>query len=100
MKHFVDAYLAGKPLIACAPARTPSVMARIQKVLRQINWNGKGLPGGFGKQVLANLGRPSRRPQKRSHSRIIEPARPTTLPPGSADLFGDTDVYTANPRRM
>ncbi len=99
MKHFVDYYLAGKPIVALRtsthafdyPIGSPSPY-------RKFGWQSKEWPGGFGKQALgetwvshwgdhghqATLGLV----QKDSGSAILR---------GVTTIFGTTDVYEAAP---
>ena len=100
MKHFVDAYLAGKPIIGLRtsthafnyPDNSPSPYAKF-------SWNSKSWPGGFGKQVFGETWISHHGEHKKEATRgIIEPlAQDDPILRGVADIFVDTDVYTANP---
>src|SRR5438309_4542650 len=53
MKHFVDAYLAGKPIIALRTSTHAfSYGDKSSSPYAKFSWNSKVWPGGFGKQVL------------------------------------------------
>ena len=100
MKHFVDAYLAGKPIIALRtsthafnyPKNSPSPYAKF-------GWSGGVWRGGFGRQVLGETWVAHHGEHKKEATRGIIEAAATSDPilNGVKDLFGDTDVYTANP---
>jgi len=100
MKHFVDYYLAGKPFIALRtsthafayPAESTSPYAKY-------GWQSKVWPGGFGKQVLGETWVAHHGAHKKEATRgIIEAsAKDHPVLRGVEDIFGTTDVYTANP---
>ncbi|HZM01731.1 MAG TPA: PVC-type heme-binding CxxCH protein, partial [Candidatus Saccharimonadales bacterium] len=100
MKHFVDAYLAGKPIIALRtsthafsyPGDSSSPYARF-------SYNSKAWPGGFGKQVLGETWISHHGEHRKEATRgIIEPgAGDDPILRGVTDIFGNTDVYTADP---
>src|SRR5438445_10227590 len=53
MKHFVDAYLAGKPIIALRTSTHAfNYDGQAQSPYAKFSYNSKSWPGGFGKQVL------------------------------------------------
>jgi type 1 glutamine amidotransferase len=100
MKHFVDAYLAGKPFIAL---RTSTHAFQYKKgsdsPYAKFSWESKEWPGGFGKQVLgetwvSHLGEN----HKEATRGIIEPsAQNDPIMRGVSDIFGDSGVYTVHP---
>lgn len=63
------------------------------------NWNSKDWPGGFGRQVLGETWVAHHGAHKKEGTRgVIEPAQKDhPILRGVSDVFGDTDVYTANP---
>ncbi len=100
MKHFADAYLAGKPFIGLRTATHSFQYGKdSQSPYAKFSWNSKIWPGGFGRQVLgetwvSHLGEN----HKQATRGIIEPsAHDDPLLRGVSDIFGDTGVYTANP---
>ena len=100
MKHFVDAYRAGKPIVALRTSTHAfSYSKDPQSPYAKFSWNNKSWPGGFGKQVLGETWVAHHGAHKQEATRgIIEPsAANDPLLRGVADLFGNSDVYTANP---
>jgi len=102
MKHFVDAYLAGKPMIALRtsthafnyPKNSTSPYAKF-------SFNSSVWPGGFGKQVLGETWVAHHGEHRKEATRGVIEATAVADPilRGVTDLFGDTDVYTANPTK-
>src|SRR5437588_824562 len=100
MKHFVDAYLAGKPIIALRTSthafkyekNSPSPYARY-------SWDSQAWRGGFGKQVLGETWVAHHGEHKKEATRgIIEPsAADDPLLLGVTNIFGNSDVYAASP---
>jgi glucose/arabinose dehydrogenase/azurin/lysophospholipase L1-like esterase len=100
MKHFVDAYLAGKPIVALRTsthafkydAGSPSPYAKF-------SWDSKVWPGGFGKQVLGESWVAHHGAHKKEATRgVIEAsAKGDELLRGVTEVFGNSDVYAANP---
>ncbi|HSU57228.1 MAG TPA: GDSL-type esterase/lipase family protein, partial [Candidatus Dormibacteraeota bacterium] len=100
MKHFVDAYLAGKPIIALRTSTHAfSYDANSSSPYSKYSWNNKRWPGGFGKQVLGETWVAHHGAHKKEATRgIIElSAGSDPLLRGVKDLFGNSDVYAANP---
>ena len=100
MKHFVDAYLAGKPIIALRTSTHAFNYANNStSPYAKFSWNSKIWPGGFGKQVLGETWVAHHGAHKKEATRgIIETsAANDPVLRGVADIFGNTDVYTANP---
>jgi hypothetical protein len=100
MKHFVDYYLAGKPIIAL---RTSTHAFNYEKdttsAYAKYHWQSTDWPGGFGKQVLGETWVAHHGAHKKEGTRgIIESAaKENPILRGVEDIFGDTDVYTAAP---
>jgi hypothetical protein len=100
MKHFVDAYLSGKPIIAL---RTSTHAFQYEKnsesAYARFSWDSHAWPGGFGKQVLGETWVAHHGAHKKEATRgAIEPAATSDpLLRGVTDLFGNSDVYAANP---
>src|SRR5437588_492877 len=100
MKHFVDAYLAGKPFIALRTSTHAfNYEKNAQSPYAKFSWNNKTWPGGFGKQVLGETWVAHHGAHKQEATRgIIEPTSASDpLLRGVTGLFGNSDVYTANP---
>lgn len=100
MKHFVDAYLAGKPFIALRTSTHAFQYGKdSQSPYAKFSWDSKEWRGGFGKQVLgetwvSHLGAN----HKEATRGVIEPsAQDDPLFRGVSDIFGDTGVYTTSP---
>lgn len=100
MKHFVDYYLAGKPIIAL---RTSTHAFNYDKGSTspyvKYHWQSKDWPGGFGKQVLGETWVAHHGAHKVEGTRgiIDAAAKENPILRGVSDIFGDTDVYTAAP---
>jgi len=100
MKHFVDAFLAGKPIIALRTSTHAfSYDANSTSPYAKYSWNGTAWPGGFGKQVLGETWVSHHGAHKKEATRgVIEPAaKDDPILRGVNDVFCTTDVYTANP---
>ncbi|MDB6112861.1 MAG: signal peptide and transrane prediction [Pedosphaera sp.] len=100
MKHFVDAYLAGKPIIALRTSTHAFNYGNgSQSPYAKFSWSSKSWPGGFGKQVLGETWVAHHGAHKKEATRgIIEAsAQNDPILRGVTDLFGNSDVYTAAP---
>jgi hypothetical protein len=100
MKHFVDAYLAGKPMVALRTSTHAfNYDAGSESPYAKFSWNSTVWPGGFGKQVLGETWISHHGEHKKEATRgIIEPsAKDDPILRGVRDIFCTTDVYTANP---
>ena len=97
MQHFVDYYLAGKPIIGIRTSThafdyPPDSVSDYRKY----SWQSKDWPGGFGKQVLGetwlthwgNHGAQATRGKVVADHPVLR---------GVSGLFGTTDVYEAHP---
>jgi hypothetical protein len=101
MKHFVDAYLAGKPIIGL---RTSTHAFQYSKgtdsIYAKYSHDSKEWPGGFGRQVLgetwvSHLGEN----HKQATRGIIEPSSASDpLLRGVGEIFADTGEYHVNPQ--
>ncbi len=100
MKHFVNYYLAGKPIIAL---RTSTHAFNFGKdhpgAYAKYDWQSKEWPGGFGKQVLGETWVAHHGAHKKEATRgVIEPgAKDSPILRGVENIFVTTDVYTAHP---
>jgi len=100
MKHFVDAYLAGKPMVALRTSTHAfSYGADSKSPYARYSWNSTVWPGGFGKQVLGETWISHHGAHKKEATRgVIEAAaKDDAILRGVEDIFCTTDVYTANP---
>ena len=100
MKHFVDAYLAGKPFIALRTStHSFNYPNNSSSPYAKFSYNSSVWPGGFGRQVLGETWVAHHGEHKKEATRgIIEPgAENDPILRGVTDLFGNTDVYAANP---
>ena len=100
MKHFVDFVNSGKPILALRTSTHAFAYSKDStSPYAKYDWKSKDWPGGFGRQVLgetwiahhgwhaheATLG-------------VVEPsAKDHPILRGVGQVFGPTDVYTANP---
>jgi hypothetical protein len=99
MQHFVDYYLAGKPIIALRTSTHPfNYSDKTTSKFKQYDWRSKEWKGGFGKQVLGETWVAHHGAHKKEATRgIIEPsAKSHPILKGVEDIFGDSDVYTVN----
>ncbi len=100
MKHFVNYYLAGKPIIALRtsthafsyPDNSPSSY-------KKFSWNSREWPQGFGKQVLGEtwVSHWGNHKHEATLGILEAGAEKDALVRGVKTLFGDTDVYEAHP---
>ena len=100
MKHFVDYYLAGKPIIAL---RTSTHSFDYDKnstsAYKKFGWQSRDWPGGFGKQVLGEtwVSHWGNHKKEATLGIITAAAKKHPLLRGVTEIFGDTDVYEAAP---
>jgi hypothetical protein len=100
MKHFVDYVNAGKPVIALRTSTHAfAYNGKSTSPYAKFSYNAKEWPGGYGKQVLGETWVAHHGAHKKEATRgIIEPgAESDPILRGVQDIFGTTDVYTANP---
>jgi hypothetical protein len=105
MKHFVDAYLAGKPIIALRTSTHAfNYEKNPQSPYAKFSFNSKAWPGGFGKQVLGETWVAHHGAHKKEATKGVRPLPERTtlgghdpLLQGVMQVFGNSDVYTANP---
>jgi hypothetical protein len=99
MKHFVDAYLAGKPIIALRTSTHAfSYEKNAASPYAKYSYNGKEWAGGFGRQVLGETWVAHQGAHKKEATRGVIVAADDPILRGVKDIFGTTDVYTANPQ--
>ena len=100
MKHFVDYYLAGKPIIALRTSTHAfSYDKNSMSAYKKFSWQASEWPGGFGRQVLGETWISHWGNHKREATLGIVPeaARKNPILRGVSEIFGDTDVYEAAP---
>jgi hypothetical protein len=97
MKHFVDYYLSGKPIVAVRTSThafdyPPDCTSKYRK----FGWQSREWPGGFGKQVLGEtwVSHWGVHGSQATRGRIVS-AHPVVR--DVRDVFGTTDVYEAAP---
>ena len=98
MKKFETAYLSGVPIIGLRTAT--HAFAGLKAPWEKYNNGAKGeWPGGFGRFVLGEKWVAHHGAHKKEGARgIIEPAaKDNPILNGVTDIFGDSDVYTADP---
>jgi len=101
MKHFVDAYLAGKPMIGLRTSTHAFQYSnQNDSIFAKYSHNSKVWPGGFGRQVLgetwvSHLGTN----HKEATRGVLEPAaKEDPLLHGVGTIFADTGCYKVNPQ--
>jgi len=101
MKHFVDAYLAGKPIIGMRTSTHAFAYGNpSETVYAKYSHNSKEWPGGFGRQVLgetwvSHLGEN----HKEATRGVIEPSmKKDVLLHGVGNIFADTGCYHVDPQ--
>jgi hypothetical protein len=101
MKHFVDAYLAGKPIIGLRTSTHAFAYSKeSDSVYARYSHDSKEWPGGFGRQVLGetwvtHLGTN----HKEATRGIIEPSSANNpLLRGVGQIFADTGEYHVDPQ--
>ena len=100
MKDFADAYLRGVPIVALRTSTHAFAYPKDSaSPFAKYGWNRTDWPGGFGRQVLGETWVAHHGKHKFEGTRgVVEPgAEGDPLLRGVADVFGATDVYTANP---
>ena len=100
MKHFVDYYLAGKPIIALRTSTHAFNYGSASKsVYRKFSWQSQEWAGGFGKQVLGETWISHWGVHGRQATRGVLSKTAANHPVlrGVTGLFGTTDVYEAAP---
>lgn len=100
MKHFVDYYLAGKPFIALRTSTHAFDYGKnSESPYKKFHWQSKEWPGGFGRQVLGEtwVAHHGAHKKEATLGLIEKSAARHPVLTGITDVFGDTDVYTANP---
>lgn len=98
MKHFVDYYQSGKPIIALRTSTHAFDYPDDSKSpYRKFDWQSKEWPGGFGKQVLGEtwVSHWGHHGKEATKGVISSPGHP--LLRGVGELFGTSDVYEAAP---
>src|SRR6266508_2387336 len=100
MKHFVDYYLAGKPIIALRTSTHAFSYGKDStSAYLKFHWQSREWPAGFGKQVLGETWVSHWGNHKKEATRgiIEETSRSHPILRGVTEIFGDTDVYEAAP---
>lgn len=101
MKHFVDAYLAGKPILGLRTSTHAfQFNSKDKTAYAQYSYNSTEWPGGFGRQVLgetwvSHLGEN----HKEATRGVIDPSlKNDPLLRGGGDIFADTGCYHVDPQ--
>lgn len=100
MKHFVDFLNSGKPILALRTSTHAFNYGKDSKSpYAKFHWQSKEWLGGFGKQVLGETWVAHHGAHKKEATKgiIEESAKDHPIVRGVEEIFGDTDVYTANP---
>lgn len=99
MQRFEKAYLAGKPMIGLRTSTHAFAGYPATSQWARYNFNSGVWKQGFGRQVLGETWVNHHGGHKSEATRgiIEEAAKEDPILRGVTDIFGDTDVYTANP---
>lgn len=100
MKHFVDFYERGKPIIGLRTSTHAfAYPADSASAYKDFGWQSQTWPGGFGKQVLGENWVTHWGDHGRQATRSVTPANLISHPllNGVYRIFGTTDVYEAAP---
>lgn len=100
MKHFVDYLESGKPIIALRTSTHGfSFGDKSTSPYKKFGWQSKEWQGGFGRHVLGETWVAHHGAHKKEATKgIIVPAqKDNPILRGVDEIFGTTDVYTANP---
>ncbi len=99
MQRFEKAYLAGKPMIGLRTSTHAFAGYPATSQWAKYNFNSGVWKQGFGRQVLGETWVNHHGGHKSEATRgiIEEAAKEDPILRGVTDIFGDTDVYTANP---
>jgi hypothetical protein len=99
MSHFVDYLNRGKPIIALRTSTHAFNFGKSESKFKKYDWQSKEWPGGFGRHVLGETWVAHHGEHKKEATRgIIEPdAKDHPILRGIDEIFGNSDVYTANP---
>ena len=101
MKHFADAYLAGKPMVALRTSTHAFKYADTStSPFRKYSYRSTEWPGGFGRQVLGEtwVSHLGNNHQEATRGVIEASAKDDPLLRGVGVIFADTGAYTANPQ--
>jgi len=96
MKHFVDFYLAGKPILALRTSTHSFAYERNkQSPYAKYDWRSKDWPGGFGQQVLGDTWISHHGDHGRESTRgiINQELKDNPILRGVSDVWCPTDVY-------
>ena len=99
MKHFVDYFLAGKPIIALRTSTHAFQYSKNkQSPYAKYSYNSKEWTGGFGKQVLGEtwVSHWGKHKVEATRGVIDAGAKSHPILRSADDIFGDTDVYEAH----
>ncbi len=97
MKHFVDYFEAGRPIVAMRTA-THSFNVKSSPTYAKYSWNSKDPDGGFGRQVLGEtwISHHGKHGSQSTRGVIVpgQEGHPILRGIQSGDIWGPTDVYT------
>ena len=100
MKHFVDYYLAGKPILALRTSTHAfSYPVDSSSPYRKFGWQSREWPGGFGKQVLGEnwVSHWGNHGGQATRGVVDERIGKHPILKGVKSVFGTSDVYEASP---
>ncbi|MFA5190186.1 MAG: ThuA domain-containing protein [Verrucomicrobiia bacterium] len=100
MKHFVDYLNAGKPILALRTSTHAFAYSKDSKsAYAKFDWKNKDWPGGFGRQVLGEtwVAHHGWHAHEATLGVVELSAKDHPILRGVTQVFGPTDVYTANP---
>jgi hypothetical protein len=96
MKHFVDFYHAGKPMVALRTSTHAfSYEKNKQSLYVKFDWRSREWPGGFGQQVLGDtwISHHGHHGQESTRGVINPEFKDHPILKGVEDIWGPTDVY-------
>lgn len=96
MKHFVDYFLAGKPLVALRTSTHAFSYSRDPKSpYAKYDWRSQEWPGGFGRQVLGEtwINHHGNHGKESTRGIVNAEAKNHPILRGVRDIWGPTDVY-------
>ena len=101
MKHFVDAYLAGKPIIGLRTSTHAfSYKNPTNSAYSKYSHNSKAWSGGFGRQVLGEtwVSHLGENHKEATHGVIEASQKNDMILRGIGDMFADTGCYHVDPQ--
>jgi len=95
MKHFVDYFNAGKPIIALRTSTHAFQFKNTNSPYAKFDWRNKDWPGGFGQQVLGEtwVNHHGAHGKESTRGVINDAFKSHSILHGVSDIWGPSDVY-------